>query len=468
MIHSGNLSHLAPPDFRKDATLDRLAERFNVAQFVSFSPSPSGPRQEYCRLAGLPANHQFATASEAVQALFERSGEGTVNIRTFSEASSQSREFLYALQDSEAVLTALARFAADGSFAIVNETIDVSDGGVSGVILDDVVEFRPDATPRGVEREGFASLPAPWANAAFQTVFGFGPELAHGEAARLEFSLHPAPRGYRQSHVLYWEFGAHETLPGNRVDVRWPNDFSRMMGDKAFGLLVAHLAGFPVPRSTVIGRRLAPFAFGTPTGSKEIWTRTCPVEQVPGKFTTSRGWLDPFSLLSREDPDGSAIVSVLAQEAVPAVWSGAAVQGADRILYVEGARGTGEDFMQGTTPPMALPDIVVATVKATHARLVAALGDVRFEWAFDGEQVWVMQLHRGASRSAGSIIVPGEADGWAVFDVSEGLESLRLRVQSLPIGHGLLLRGEVGLTSHIADVARKAGVPTRMIRADDA
>ncbi|MBU1335969.1 MAG: hypothetical protein KJ944_17335 [Alphaproteobacteria bacterium] len=468
MIHSGNLSHSAGPDFRKDATLDRLAERFNVAQFVSFSPSASGPRQEYCRLSGLPANHRFTTTEEAVQALFERSGEGTVNIRTFSEASSQSREFLYALQDAETVLDALARFSSEGSFAIVNETIDVSDGGVSGVILDDIVEFRPDATPRGVEREGFATLPAAWADAAFRTVFGFGPELAHGAAARLEFSLHPAPRGYRQSHVLYWEFGAHESLPGTRVDVRWPNDFSRMMGDKAFGLLVAHLAGFPVPRSTVIGRRLAPFVFGTPTGSKEIWTRTCPVEQVPGKFTTARGWLDPFALLSREDPDSTSIVSVLAQEAVPAVWSGAAVQGADGILYVEGASGTGEEFMQGTTPPMTLPDAVVAMVRATHARLVAALGDVRFEWAFDGQQVWVMQLHRGASRSAGSVIVPGEADEWAVFDVSEGLEALRLRMQSLPTGHGLLLRGEVGLTSHVADVARKAGVPTRMTRADEA
>ncbi|WP_425106628.1 hypothetical protein [Ancylobacter sp.] len=468
MIHSGTLPQLAPPDFRKDATLDRLAERFNVAQFVSFSPSASGPRQEYCRLAGLPANHRFASPSQAVQALFERSAEGTVNIRTFSEASSQSREFLYALKDSQTVLMALARFASEGSFAIVNETIDVSDGGVSGVILDGVVEFRPDATPRGVEREGFASLPAAWADAAFHAVFGFGPEVVHGEAARLEFSLHPAPRGYRQSHVLYWELGAHETLPGNRVDIRWPNDFSRMMGDKAFGLLIAHLAGFRVPRSTVIGRRLAPFVFGTPTGSKEIWTRTCPVEQVPGKFTTARGWLDPFSLLSREDPEGSTIVSVLAQEAVPAVWSGAAVQGADGMLYVEGTSGTGVDFMQGATPPMALPDAVVATVRATHARLVAAVGDVRFEWAFDGHQVWVMQLHRGASRSVGSIIVPGEASEWAVFDVSEGLEALRLRVQSLPTGHGLLLRGEVGLTSHVADVARKAGAPTRMIRADKA
>lgn len=462
MIHSGNLTPLSSMAFRKDATLDRLAEHLNVAQFVSFSPSPDGPQQEYSRLAGLPANHRFPSVADAIEALFERSGEAAVNIRTFSESSSQSREFLYGLRDTQAVLTALHRFSGEGSFAIVNETIDVSDGGVSGVSFAGVVEFRPDATPRGVERGGFASLPGPWAAEAFETVFGFGPELVEERGARLEFSLHPAPRGYKQSHVLYWEFGTHEPPPSDRVDVRWPNDFSRMMGDKAFGLLVAHLAGFAVPRTTVVGRRLAPFVFGTPTGSREIWTRTCPVEQVPGKFTTRRGWLDPFALLAMEDHDGTAIASVLAQEAVRSAWSGAAVQGSDGLLYVEGATGTGEDFMQGVAPPVPLPSEIVASVRATHAALVSALGDVRFEWAYDGERVWIMQLHRGASRSAGSIIVPGEAEQWVTIEVSEGLEAVRRLVQSLPAGHGIVVQGEVGLTSHVADVLRKAGIPARM------
>jgi hypothetical protein len=236
-----------------------------------------------------------------------------------------------------------------------------------------------------------------------------------------------------------------------------------MMGDKAFGLLVAHLAGFPVPRTTVIGRRLAPFVFGVRTGTNEIWTRTCPVEQVPGKFTTVRGWLDPFALLSREDPKGTAIASVLAQESVPALWSGAAIQG--DVLYVEGACGTGQEFMLGTTPPAGLPEVVVAAVRETHGQLVRILGDVRFEWAFDGQQVWIMQLHRGASHSSGSVIVPGDSDEWEVFDVSRGLEALRALLQTLQTGRGLLLRGEVGLTSHVADIVRKAGVPTRMMRA---
>ena len=103
----------------------------------------------------------------------------------------------------------------------------------------------------------------------------------------------------------------------------WPNRFSRLLGDKAFGLLVADLLGLPVPATTVVGRRVAPFGFGRPTGGGERWLRTCPAEPVPGRFMTQRGWRDPFALLAAEDPSGTDLVAVLAQEGVRARWSGA-------------------------------------------------------------------------------------------------------------------------------------------------
>jgi len=448
--------------FRKDATLDRLADHFNVAQFVSFAPSPSGPVLAYCRLAGVEPSHRFSNIGKAVDALFERSAYGTVNIRSFKETATQSREFLYALKTREEVLSALERLALQGDFTIANETIDVSDGGVSGVVLDQVVEFKPDATPRGVEKAGFASLPASWAQRAFEIVYGFAPAFSDAKGARLEFSLHPSPCGYRRSHVLYWEFDEHEPLRLNRVEASWPNDFSRMMGDKAYGLLVAHLAGVAVPKTTVIGRRLPPFTFGDETGSSEWWTRTCPNEQVPGKFTTARGWVDPFKLLASEDPSGTAIASILCQRGVPATHSGAAIEGADGRLYIEGTHGTGEAFMQGTVGPGLLPENLVEKVTALHDKLATTLGSVRFEWVYDGDAVWVVQLHRGRSASAGHVVVPGERSKWIAFRVEDGLEALRTMLESFPADAGLILDGEVGLTSHVADVIRKSGVPARI------
>ncbi|MGN7804928.1 hypothetical protein ACTJKE_19720 [Ensifer sp. 22521] len=449
------------PDFRKDYKLDRLAEHFNVAQFVSFAPSYGEPTQQYARLANLPENSKFTSLSAALEALFERSADGTINVRSFSETESQSREFLYALRTVDEAAAAIRRIAGEGAYTIANETIDVSDGGVSGVAMGGLVEFRPDATPRGVEQPGFASLPTAWATQLFKIVYGFDPGLEASESTRIEFSLHPRARGWRQTNTVFWEYGYIDHFDRS-ADVRWPNDFSRLIGDKAYGLLIGHLAGLPVPRTTVISRRIAPFTFGRDTGSAEQWIRTAPFVQVPGKYTTSRGWQDPFRLMQIEDPEGVAIASVLAQQGVRANYSGATIEASDGELIIEGAKGTGEGFMQGSVMPQALPSNVRDAVGATHAELRQRLGSVRFEWVFDGSKVWVVQLHIGASQSLGAALVPGEAKSWIDFDVAEGLEALRQLVASLDQDTGIYLNGSVGRTSHIADVVRKAGVPTRL------
>lgn len=454
--------HETIPAFRKDQKLDFLAQRFNVAQFVSFGPSQKEPRQHFCRMADLVPNFEFSDLNSALEALFSRSAEGTVNIRSFSEEQAQSREFLYALSSVDEAASAIRRIAAEGAFTIANETIDVSDGGVSGVAMGGLVEFRPDSTPRGVERPGFASLTLDLATPLLKHIYGFDPELEASNSARIEFSLHPKRQGWRKEHVIYWEYGDVET--GSDVPhVTWPNDFSRFIGDKVYGLLIAHLIGLLVPMTTVIGRRVAPFTFGSDSGSAERWIRTSPVVQVPGKFTTAKGWMDPFRLVQAEDADGGSLASVLSQQSVNAVFSGAAIEQSDGVLIIEGTAGSGEGFMLGEIAPTNLPGEVLGSVTAVHDRLRSALGSVRFEWVYDGTQTWVLQLHVGASQSLGATLVPGEPSSWISFDVSRGLEELRQLVESLPDDTGITFGGTVGRTSHMADVVRKADIPTRIV-----
>lgn len=459
------ISNQGPSDFsvtsRKDVTLDWLATRFNVAQFVSFAPSSDGPSQTYSRVVGYEANHVFASLDQIIEILLHSSGENALNVRSFTPEDPQSREFIYGLRNAAEIKAALLRLSSGGLFTILNETIDVSDGGVSGVAMGDLVEFAPDATPRAVEEAGFASMSLRWAESVLSAVYGFDPKLMPSHDGRLEFSIHPKRRGWRQEHITYWEYGplaavSHSPAPS------WPNDFSRMIGDKAFGLLVAHIIGLPVPSTTVIGRRVAPFTFGTDTGSYERWIRTSPNEQAPGKFTTAYGWTDPFRLLQMEDPTNSVVSSVLSQQAVPAQWSGASLEGQQGQIISEGVKGSGDQFMLGNMTQQPIPTTVDRAISAAHARLNAVLGPTRFEWAFDGTRLWILQLHRGASASEGSVIVPGDAERWIEFEVSQGLEALRNCVSSMTENSGLVLVGEVGLTSHIADVARKAGLPTRI------
>jgi hypothetical protein len=447
---------------RKDASLDKLADVINVAQFVSFAPYRSGLRQEYARVIGSAPNYRFNSLRHALGTLLEKSAEKSINLRSYTPDNPQSREFIYGIRSTDEAVSSAERLAMEGLYVIANETVDVRDGGVSGVIMGDVIEFTPDDTPRGVEKPGSASLPRLWGLSMLSTVYGFRPEIEVPRTSRLEFSIHPKPRGWRHTHTLGWEYA--EIEPTNLVaKLNWPNRFSRMLGDKVYGLLVAHFAGLPVPQTKVINRRIAPFDFGRPTGSNEVWIRTSPTEQVPGKFTTAKGWHDPFSLLRREDPNDSAIASVLCQLAVPSAYSGAAIVTSDGQLVIEGKEGEGDTFMQGLAKPEQLPEEVLSTVAALHTRASTMLGPVRLEWAYDKKSAWVLQLHRGATQSIGNVIVPGEADHWVAFDVDEGLEMLRSTIASLESGAGLILRGEVGLTSHIADVVRRAGVPTKLV-----
>lgn len=449
-------------DLRKDASLDYLAEQgFNVAQFVSFSPGIDGPKQEYVRIAEHGVNAPFESPLAAIQFLLDGSADQSVNVRSYEPFNPQSRPFKYGITSADEALAIVKDLSSQGLYTIVNETVDVNDGGISGVLMGNVLEFSPDDTPRCVEKPGTASLPRGWGRELLSTVYGFQVELDVPLASRLEFSIHPKPRGWKQTNILTWEYSEEEYVEAKPA-IAWPNNFSRIVGDKTFGLLVAHHLGLPVPRTTVINRRIAPFSFGRATGCHETWIRTAPFEQVPGKFTTHRGWVDPYALLVAEDPTGRAICSVLAQQGVKPEYSGALIVDANEQVVIEGKQGEGESLMLGVSAPEALPQNVKDEVLRVFDLAKAALGPVRLEWVFDGTNAWVVQLHRGATESDSVHLTQGDAEKWIDFDVAAGLEALRRTVTSLSPGEGLMLRGRVGLTSHIADVLRKAKVPARM------
>ncbi|HKH47905.1 MAG TPA: hypothetical protein VKM72_24880, partial [Thermoanaerobaculia bacterium] len=110
-----------------------------------------------------------------------------------------------------------------------------------------------------------------------------------------------------------------------------------------------------------------------------------------------------------------------------------------------------------------LPSEVLSAVRETFDRALSLLGPVRFEWAWDGRAVWILQLHREASAAAGRVIVPGEAVRFHPLEVSQGIEALReLIAQVQGTGEGIVLVGRVGVTSHLGDLLRRARVPSRI------
>jgi hypothetical protein len=443
----------------KDEILGSIAEMANVAQFVSFSPDL---KQRLSRVWHYEPNQNFSSPAAAIAALLKESPEESVNVRSFDPIAPESREFVYGLKSVDDVLCVVERLARQGLHTIVNETVDVNDGGVSGVLLGDVIEFAPKDTPRCVEKPGVASLPRAIGLRMLETVYGFVPELDWEPSVRVEFSVHPVRRGVRHTHTIVWQIedvGDHAPIAA----FSWPNRFSQFIGDKAFGLLVAHLLGAPVPKTAVIPRWLPPFEFGKTTGTAETWFRTCPTVQQPGKFTTTSKWVDPFALMHREDPEGTAIASVLAQEGVDPLFSGALVITESGSPLVEGVSGRGDEFMVGRQGPTDLPNRIRHDVIELADGLKMTLGPVRMEWVHDENRTWVVQLHRGAIESNGRVIVPGKAARFRRFAVEDGIDAFRAVVEDAKVkGEGISLVGSVGVTSHFGDILRRSAVPSRI------
>ena len=444
----------------KDEALDRLAAYGNVAQFVSFDPHLN-PR--FSRIVHRPPNECLEVAL-AVRSLILASPEGKVNVRSFKPNNLQGNEFIYGLSDAQAVVDQVRHLASLGFFVIVNETVDVNDGGVSGVAQGSVIEFAPGGTPRVVDNARPASLRLTTGLAVLKSVYGFEPELGFPPRFRVEFSVHPVKRGWTKTHTIIWEL--QELDYGMLLPTpRWPNDFSEFVGDKVFGLLVSHGEGYYVPRTTVLSRHLAPFSFGQHTGTDVKWIRTCPKIPIPGRFSTVRGWTDPFKLLATEDPGGTEIPSVLVQDEVNPQYSGALLTDMGGEAIIEGIAGRGDALMLGGAPPIALPDALRVRLKQLHDCLWRDFGGIRVEWVFDGEQIWIVQLQQEAAKSAGTVIVDGDFTDEITFKAEDGLEQLRtLTARLRGKMTAIKLVGNIGMTSHMADVLRRTHIPSRLVR----
>jgi hypothetical protein len=447
-------------DFYKDTVLDSLADRSNVAQFVSFDPQL---RQRYCRISGIPKSFQFFNSSDAISKLLDTAPEHKLNIRSFKPEDPQGSTFIRGLESTSTTLDRLRVLGQEQLFTIVNESIDVNDGGVSGVLQGGIAEFAPWQTPRCVEDQDVASLPGQLAFKILARVYGFQPELCASPDLRIEFSVHPFERGYKREKTLIWE---EQKVDSRRLsaNVRWPNDFSRLLGDKAFGLLLADAVGLPVPRTQVLSRHLPPFEFGKYTGSTVKWVRPCPTEKEPGEFTTVRGWTDPFALLAREDSDPSnpRIRSVLIQDEVPPSYSGAVITLISGDVEIDGVKGFGDELMLGLVSPEALPSEAAQSVMRLYRRVHQQFGPLRMEWVFDGKRTWIVQLQQDQSFGEHEDeIFPGTPDFYVNFDPQHGVKELRRMIEQMAgENFGVRVLGYVGKTSHIAERLTKARIPS--------
>lgn len=436
----------------------------NIARFVSVAPSME------IRYVNINGDDEIKDDLRGIILnLINNSGLKSVNIRSFSVDKMKGNELIYGkrIEDIDEILDIIHTNCIANKYSIINETIDVKDGGVSGVILGNIIEFAPNDTPKCVEKPNICSLEKNMGIHVLNTVYGISPQIRFGDNYRVEFSLHPQREGIRNEHTIIWEY---EEIGNNEYDVKikWPNKFSQFIGDKTFGLIIADYLGLDVPYTTVISRNVAPFSFGKDTGLKERWIRTAPIVKEPGRYFTGDRWTDPFLLMQAEEQKGDNdinIAAILSQSAVEPIFSGGAIITKNRKDdVIEGVVGKGDDFMVGISSNNTIPEYLKDKLNELMddiRKYYSILGDVSIEWVFDGKKIWVVQLNQLNNIGGGRTIVLGNPTSYDKFFVSEGLEKLRNKIKDIKgMNIGIELVGDVGLCSHFGDILRQANIPS--------
>ena len=456
----------------KDDKLAFMIEKLgcNIAKFISIMPNMK------IKHIYIDRNYTYnGDLKKCILDLIKSSNSKSINIRSFSLTSMKGHSLIYGKKedDIDEIIRIIQENCELNKYSIINETIDINDGGVSGVVLGNIIEFAPNDTPKCVEKPQVCFLEKNMGISILKTVYGFPLKLNFEDQYRVEFSIHPKREGLCNDHTVIWEF---EEVTQVKYDtkIKWPNKFSKFIGDKTFGLLIADYLGFNVPHTTVISRNIAPFSFGKETGIKEKWIRTSPIIKEPGKYYTGDRWIDPFILMEKEEIKGSNhvnIAAILSQSAVEPVYSGAAIINQDKINdVIEGVPGKGDNFMVGLHKNHDLPidlvfklEVWLDDIRKYHS----ILGNVSIEWVYDGINIWIVQLNQVESISTGPIIVSGTPTKYKQFFIEDGLEKLRYLINEIKDKNiGIELIGDVGICSHFGDVLRQANIPSYITKDD--
>ncbi|OPA78247.1 hypothetical protein BFG05_03290 [Campylobacter pinnipediorum subsp. pinnipediorum] len=441
----------------------------NIAQFISISPK-NIEKPKLVVINNLNS-YESLNIKSLIMKLIDSSRSGMVNIRSFSKVSAKGHKLHYGKEkkDIEEILQIIKANASNNMYSIINENIDIKDGGVSGVVLGNIIEFSPDDTPKCVEKDGICKFGKELGYMLLKKVYGFVPNINFTKDYRVEFSIHPNKEGVNKEHTILWEYEKFENYNYNEK-ISWPNNFSKFLGDKVFGLLIADCLGFNIPYTTVISRRVAPFTFGKHTGSSEKWFRTCPLVKEPGKYITKDSWLDPFDTIASEEKKGNQkmnLASVISQESVEAKFSGASIVSKNfKDDIIEGVIGKGDSFMVGLEPSQKLPKNILNKILEVHNKLrshMDILGNkLSIEWVCDGKKVWVVQLNQlknDSTITSQHTIVDKHASSFIKFNTDEGLDALRLLINEIKnTDVGIELVGNIGITSHFGDILRQNNI----------
>lgn len=467
----------------KDTKLLELSLNNNVASFISFDKKKE-QGETLIRFSNLKDFCWDDETTRSLEKLLKHSKDNTVNVRSFAKDDMQkSTTFKMGLDNVADIIKQIEKNMVNDLYSIVNENIDVSDGGVSGVLIGDTIEFSPNDTPRCVEKEGVCSLPSNIGINLLHKIYGKDvlKLLDYPRNSRVEFSIHLREQGCEGTNLIIWELTENideEVLPEFHQH-QIPNNFSDFLGEKLYGLLLAEIiANANVPSTIGINRFVKPIIFGKETNHRDWWIRTVPTRKSAGEFATTNKSIDLFDFIGNEHFNlnntynkSLMLSSVLYQQGAKPIYSGASIiTNNAKTTIIEGVKGQGDNFMTSGKVedlPEEILSIVKNTISGLRLNLHKILGDFSIEWVYDGEKVWIVQLNQISNFIDEVTIVKGNEDTEYIHFDEIDVNTLRTIIETEITNKeniGISVSNKIGITSHIGDILRHHNIPSKIIK----
>lgn len=446
--------------------------------------------------------------TDIVEALKSSSPAGAVSIRTFTESKPSGNPFSYNCTSTYIAVEQIINWIQAKYYVIVNETIPIIKNSINGVIYDDTISFTLGATPRFVDdntKDKEPVYPLHIGLSILKILYGKDVDfsIVPERGYRVEFTIYPKKIGYNNNHLVIWEYtklhkDQHPVTPSYN-DV---NTLSKYIGNKAYGILLASIFGMRVPKSVLYfydspdkidfhtwTNRKEYITFGCTSNrdvngsnKSKIRVRTCPKYNKPGLYSTllldrSKTVSLPHAVrefMYKENlQTGDALASCVLEHNLDSRYSGTVLCKVypDKKKYdlrVECVRGDGESYMLGDdTSFTTIPKWVRTQIENQCILLNNYLDykiDVKLEWVATKYKVYIVQMQFTNIAEDTTVIYSGDMKNAVVFDASLGLDALTMFIDNMLRDKGkivpVILKGKVGIGSHLVDVLRVNHIPS--------
>lgn len=355
-----------------DQKLFRIAQKYNTPAFASYGPD------NHFRFRVVSSRYPKPSCVDSAVKVVSENGKCPLNICGFTEK--EVKTCANNLNQEQALAKA-RDYMCDGLNVLISECLPENFTMVSGLARHGRVMLSLGAQ----YFDNCSNIPVAWGNKILSAMLGIDTKIPATKGKQICFSAYSRPVGVRSQNIVVLE-----EKDGGKKEQTFinPNDpFANLFGEDAWGLILAWAAGFNVPKTSLfLPNIFYPFiSFGTDTGQKEAWTKTCPSKDAAARQSTIQGFQDPFLLMQGQK------LSCMIQQDIRPQWAGK-VRVYGRETAIPRLKSFSDPNMPQGEDERKIPNYLRHNIHQWCCK-IREIFNSNFEisWVYDGEDFWLLR-----------------------------------------------------------------------------